>query len=228
MSGALLCLDVTEGVIAEAVERGCSLVVSHHPLLFRPLKRITGGTDVERTVAAAIKGGVAVLSMHTNLDNAVGGVNHEIASRLGLRATRMLAPKPAVSGVEAGGGVIGELPEEVSADDFVERVRQAFAVKAVRCNELLRRPVRSVAVCGGAGDFLLPEAIAAGADAFLTGEMHYHVYAGHGQQLQICVIGHYESEQYTVDLLERILAERCPELRTVRARTVTNPIIEII
>jgi putative NIF3 family GTP cyclohydrolase 1 type 2 len=93
------------------------------------------------------------------------------------------------------------------------------------CNELLKKPVRTVAVCGGAGSFLLGDAIAAGADAFVTGEMGYHEFFGHEQQIQIVVIGHYQSEQYTSELLQEIIGERCKGVRTLIAKTNTNPII---
>ncbi len=224
VSGALLCLDVNERIIDEAVAKGCNLIVSHHPLLFRGLKTISDGDCVQRTVVKAIENRVAVVSMHTNMDNAKGGVNFKMAEKLGLENARFFAPKTA-GGTSGGSGVVGELPHPVAADDFVVAVKKAFGVECAMCNELLRRPIRCVALCGGAGDFLLGEAIAAGADAFVTGEMHYHVYFGHEQQIQICVIGHYQSEQYTGEIFKSIIGEACPGLPTYMAETDTNPII---
>ncbi len=224
VSGALLCLDVNERIIDEAVAKGCNLIVSHHPLLFRGLKTISDGDCVQRTVVKAIENRVAVVSMHTNMDNAKGGVNFKMAEKLGLENARFFAPKTA-GGTSGGSGVVGELPHPVAADDFVVAVKKAFGVECAMCNELLRRPIRRVALCGGAGDFLLGEAIAAGADAFVTGEMHYHVYFGHEQRIQICVIGHYQSEQYTGEIFKSIIGEACPGLPTYMAETDTNPII---
>ncbi len=224
VSGALLCLDVNERIIDEAVAKGCNLIVSHHPLLFRGLKTISDGDCVQRTVVKAIENRVAVVSMHTNMDNAKGGVNFKMAEKLELENARFFAPKTA-GGTSGGSGVVGELPHPVAADDFVVAVKKAFGVECAMCNELLRRPIRRVALCGGAGDFLLGEAIAAGADAFVTGEMHYHVYFGHEQQIQICVIGHYQSEQYTGEIFKSIIVEACPGLPTYMAETDTNPII---
>ena len=103
-------------------------------------------------------------------------------------------------------------------------MKTAFGVGCAMCNELLQRPVSRVALCGGAGDFLLDEAVKAGADAFITGEMHYHQYFGHEQQLQICVIGHYQSEQYTTEIFRDIISRSCPEVKTYIAQTNTNPI----
>ena len=226
VSGALLCLDVTERIVDEAVSKGCNLIVSHHPLLFRGLKQISDLTDVQRTVMRAIQTSVCVVSMHTNMDNASGGVNFQIAKKLGLTNATFLSPKR-VGDVECGSGVIGTLTEPMAADDFVLKVKQAFGVECAMCNELLRRPVRKVAVCGGAGDFLLDEAVTAGADAFITGEMHYHQYFGYEQRIQICVIGHYQSEQYTAEVFREVIENRCPGVRTEIAETNTNPILYI-
>lgn len=224
VSGALLCLDVNERIVDEAIAKGCNLIVSHHPLLFHGLKTISDGDTVQRTVVKAIRNGIAVISMHTNMDNARGGVNFKIAEKLGLTDVDFISPKT-VAGVEAGSAVMGSLPHPIAADDFIIAVKKAFDVECALCNELLRRPIVKVAICGGAGDFLLDEAIAASADAFITGEMHYHVYAGHEQQIQICVIGHYQSEQYTAEVFKAIIDEAYHGLPTFVAETNTNPIM---
>ena len=226
VSGALLCLDVNERIVDEAIDKGCNLIVSHHPLLFRGLKTISDLTDVQRTVMRAIQQGIAVISMHTNMDNARGGVNWRIAEKLGLKGVEFMSPK-LVNGVEAGSGVVGQLAEPMAADDFIIAVKKAFGVECAMCNELLRRPIKRVAICGGAGDFLLDEAVKNQADAFITGEMHYHQYFGYEQQIQICVIGHYQSEQYTAEIFEEIIQKECPGVKTVIAETCTNPILYI-
>ena len=224
VSGALLCLDVNEKILDEAIQKGCNLVVSHHPLLFRGLKTISDLTDVQRTVRKAIQRDICVISMHTNMDNAKGGVNFRIARKLGLQNVQFFAAKQ-VNGLEAGSGVIGEFAEPMAADDFVILVKKTFGVECAQCNELLRRPVKQVAICGGAGDFLLDEALKNGADAFITGEMHYHQYFGYEQQIQICVIGHYQSEQFTTEVFQEIIQQTCPGVKTVIAETNTNPIL---
>ena len=224
VSGALLCLDVNERIVDEAIMKGCNLIVSHHPLLFRGLKTISDLTDVQRTVMKVIENHLCVISMHTNMDNAKGGVNYRIAEKLGLSDVRFFASKQ-VDGIEAGSGVTGLLPEPMAADDFVLAVKKAFGVECAMCNELLRRPVRQVAICGGAGDFLLDEALETGADAFITGEMHYHQYFGYEQKIQICVIGHYQSEQFTTEVFQTIIQEACPGVKALIAETNTNPIL---
>ena len=226
VSGALLCLDVNERIVDEAIEKGCNLIVSHHPLLFRGLKTISDLTDVQRTTMRAIQQGIAVVSMHTNMDNAKGGVNFRIAQKLGLDNVKFFATKM-VDGIEAGTGVIGEFAEPQAADDFIIAVKKVFGVECAMCNELLRRPIKRVAICGGAGDFLLDEAVKNQADAFITGEMHYHQYFGYEQTIQICVIGHYQSEQYTTEIFEEIIQKECPGVKTFIAETNTNPILYI-
>ena len=226
VSGALLCLDVNEQIVDEAISKGCNLIVSHHPLLFRGLKQITDADYVQRCVIKALKNDIVIASMHTNMDNAQGGVNWKIAERLGLQDCQFFAQKQ-VDGLEAGSGVVGLLPQPMAADDFILMVKRQFGVECALCNELLRRPIRKVALCGGAGDFLLPDAISLGADAFITGEMHYHQYFGYEQRLQICVIGHYQSEQFTSEIFRDIINKECTGVRTEIAETCTNPILYI-
>ena len=226
VSGALLCLDVNEQIIDEAVAKGCNLIVSHHPLLFRGLKQISGADYVQRSVIKAIKHDIVIVSMHTNMDNALDGVNWKIAERLGLTDCKFFAQKT-VDGIEAGSGVVGNLPLQMDARAFIELVKKQFGVQCAQCNELLQRPISKVAICGGAGDFLLSDAIGEGADAFITGEMHYHQYFGFEQQIQICVIGHYQSEQYTAEIFRDIIQKDCPGVKTFIAETNTNPIVYI-
>ena len=233
VSGALLCLDVTEDVVDEAIRKGCNLIVSHHPLIFRKLARISDENYVQRTVRKAIKNDITIVSMHTNMDAAKGGVNFKIAEELGLRNLRFFGGEKEIDGVKGGEGVIGEITDEtdalhadgIAADDLVLMLRERFQAECVQCNQLLRRPIRKVALCGGAGSFLLDAAIAAGADAFITGEMHYHEFFGHEQEIQICVIGHYQSEQFTSEIFRSIITEKCPGVKCEISEINTNPII---
>lgn len=224
VSGALLCLDVTCQIVDEAIKKGCNLIVSHHPLIFRKLARLTGEDYVQQAVMKALLNNIVILSMHTNMDNARGGVNYKMAEKMGLRNVRFMSPKQ-VDGVECGSGVMGEFEEPVAADDFIIMLKKTFGVECVQANQLLRRPIRMVAMCGGSGSFLLDEAVAAGADAFLTGEMHYHEFFGREQQIQIAVIGHYQSEQYTSEIFRDIIERECPGVECFIAETCTNPIM---
>lgn len=222
VTGALLCLDVTEAVVEEAISLGCNLIVSHHPLIFHGLKSLTGATYVERCVMLAIRHGITICSMHTNMDNAMGGVNHRIADKLGLVNRRFLSPHP--SQAEAGSGLVGELPQEMAVEEFLHKVKETFCAGCLKHNACSRRTVRTVALCGGGGAFLLPQAVREGADVFLTGEFKYHDWFGHEDDLLMVEIGHYESEQYTTEIFQSIIREVCPALPVRQTSVCTNPI----
>lgn len=223
-SGALLCLDVTEETVREAVRRGCNVLVAHHPLLFRGLKCVSASTEVERCVREAILHGITIYAAHTNLDNAPGGVNHRIAEKIGLQEVKFLQPFTR-GGNEGGSGVIGVLPSPEAPLEFLRRVAEIFGVECMMHNAGPEDcKVQRVALCGGAGDFLLGEAIRQKADVFLTGEMGYHHYFGHEAELWIGVLGHYQSERFTLSLMREVLAEALPELPVYLASQPTNPI----
>ena len=226
-TGVLLSLDVTESVLDEAISHGCNMVVSHHPLLFHPVKSISGKDYVERCIIKAIQNGITLYAAHTNLDNAPQGVNHRIAAMLQLGNIQWLAPK---EGVDAGAGLVGNLPQPMPKAEFMEKVKTTFHVDCVRYNDWIGQTVSRVAVCGGAGAFLLPNAVAAGADAFITGEIGYHRFFGHEEELLMLEIGHFESEQYTLDILSEIIqqaashSDSTTSLPVIKTRLHTNPI----
>ncbi len=231
VSGALLCLEVNEEVIREAVDLGCNLILSHHPLLFRGLKQIGDATYVERCVRMAIQNDISLYAAHTNLDNVEDGVNYKIAERLGLVDVELMQRRMVQCTTNGttiakafGNGLIGFLPQGEDSLAFLQRVKDLFHVECLMHNELLKRPIQSVALCGGAGDFLVDEAVRLQADAFLTGEMHYHQYFGLEQRIQVGVLGHYQSEQYTSEIIQSILGEAFPQLPLFVTTVNTNPI----
>lgn len=326
VTGALVCLDCTEAVVEEAARLGCGLIISHHPVIFRGLKSLAGNGYVERTILAAIKHGIALYAIHTNLDNVLSGVNGEIAARLGLKNLRTLAPKPAqlrklvvfvpkehaeavrvalftagagrigaydqcsfsgegdgtfrpgegtapykgehglrhtepemrvevivpvteeravvaamiaahpyeevaydlvpLSNVhpEVGSGVVGELGNALEESEFLALVKGAFGLKVIRHTRLLKKPVRTVALCGGSGAFLIGKAKAAGADAYLTGDLKYHEFFDADGRLLLADIGHYGSEQFTMNLIQRRLGELFPTFAVRLTENVTDPI----
>lgn len=325
-TGALLCLDVTEAVIDEAIEKNCNLVISHHPLVFKGFKSLTGRDYVERCVMKAIKHDIVVFSMHTNLDNAPQGVNYKIAGKIGMQNLQILKPKEDVllklvtfvprekaddvrkalfdagcgcignydacsynlegrgtfragegthpycgtqgelhvepeirietilpafrkervvkalvaahpyeepaydlyplrnSWNQVGSGVVGELPEPEDERDFLLRVKELFKVGCVKHTRFGGRKIRKVALCGGAGAFLLPHALACGADVFITGEVKYHDYFFYEDRILVAEIGHYESEQYTQEIFYSIIKDLFPVLKVSMTSVNTNPI----
>ncbi len=222
VSGALLCLDVTEAVVDEAMEKGCNLIVSHHPLIFHKLSRVSGESYIGRSVMKAVKNDISIVSMHTNMDAAPGGVNHKIAEKMGLRDVRFIGQENTAEGVTGGQGVMGRLEKGLAAEEFIAMLKDRFGVVCVQTNELLRRKINTVAVCGGAGAFLLGQAAGRGADAFVTGEMRYNDYYDHDQEIQIAVIGHYQSEKFTTEVFRDILSPL--GVRCFITDVCTNPV----
>ena len=326
VSGVLLTLDVTEEVVEEAIARGTNLIVAHHPVIFKGLRRLNGASYVERTVRAAVKNDIAIYAIHTNLDNVATGVNHMIARKLGLENVRVLQPRSgelakltffvpventkAVSEAvfsagagkigaysecsfrgkgtgtfkpgdaahphigtngrleevgedrvevmfpaylqgkvlaalkkahpyeevayylhtlenlnqEVGAGAIGELPEEMAAGEFLGALKERMALKVIRHTRPSGGKVRKVAVCGGAGSFLLRNAIQAGADVFVTSDFKYHEFFDAEGRLMICDVGHYESEVFTKDLLFSYLSEKFNNFALYLSEVNTNPV----
>ncbi len=223
VTGILFCLDSTEAIVEEALALGCNLVIAHHPIVFRGLKRFNGSSYVERTVMQAIRKEVALYAIHTNLDNVHRqGVNAKIAEKLQLVDTRILLPKAGQA--EIGAGLLGFLPEPVSELEFLKRTKTALHAACVRHTALRDRPVRAVAICGGSGSFLLPEALRAGADVFVTADFKYHEFFDAEGRLVIADIGHYESEQFTIELLYQIIQEKFPTFALHCTKVNTNPV----
>lgn len=222
ISGVLLCLDVTPEVLREASELGCNLVVSHHPLIFRGLKQLCDQNMVAECVRMALQQGITIYSAHTNLDNAPGGVNYRIASLLGAKIEGWLQP---ISGKNGGSGVVCTLPEAMEPKEFMLKVKKVFGIHTLCTNfGPSERKIKRIGICGGSGDFLLNDAVRFGCDCFLTGEMHYHQYFGYESKLHIGVMGHYQSEQFTIDLLGEIVENALPGAPLHKYSRSTNPI----
>lgn len=326
VTGALISLDCTEEVVLEAKARGCNLVISHHPIVFKGLKSLTGKTYVERAVLTAVKQDIALYAIHTNLDNISTGVNKKIAERIGLTTTQVLSPrtdtlmklvtfvpgahleavlkamhdagagqigdykncsfemsgtgrfepgadaKPHVgekgkpekveevrvevllpkdkSGAvlkalrsqhpyeevayyltalenenqEVGAGLIGDLPQAEEPLAFLKRLKEVMNTPVIRHTHPTPRPIRRVAVCGGAGNFLLGDAIRGQADAFVSADFKYHEFFDAEGKILVADIGHFESEQFTKDLIQEVLTKNFTTFASHFSHTVTNPI----
>lgn len=325
-TGVLCTLDVTEAVVAEAVQKNCNLIVAHHPILFKGIKKLTGADYVSATIIAAIKNDVAIYTAHTALDNVLLGVNGYIADKLSLQHCKILAPKKGVlrrlitfaphdkaeavraavfaagagqigkysecsfnsrgtgtfkaeegadpyvgeigkqhseeetkieivfpaymeaQVVEAlikahpyeevaydifvmanvhqgiGSGLVGTLPEPIEEEIFLQRLQQIFAVPVIRHTAFLGKPVKTVALCGGSGAFLIKNARAAGADAYLTADVKYHEFFDAEGKILLADVGHYETEQFTAELLQQVLAKKFPTFAVLKTSLNTNPV----
>ena len=229
IKGVLLCLDSTEAVIDEAIENGCNLVIAHHPIVFFGLKRFNGSNYVERVVMKAIKNDIAIYAAHTNLDNVYKGVNAKISERIGLINTRILLPKIEDPGNDdpskvIGSGMIGELESPLQEKDFLHLLKTKMQANVVKHTSLLGKPVSKVAVCGGAGGFLLKHAIKAGADVFITSDYKYHEFFDADGKIIIADIGHFESEQFTIPLLKEIISNKFSTFAVYETEVRTNPV----
>ncbi|MGL5013930.1 MAG: Nif3-like dinuclear metal center hexameric protein [Bacteroidales bacterium] len=329
-SSALVVIDLTEEVVDEAIERGINLVISHHPLIFKPIRSLTGANYVERTIIKAIRHNIVLYSAHTNLDACYGGVSFRMAEKLGLKSVKVLQPRSglllklvtyvppvhaeavrdalfaagageignyseccyngmgtgtfkandqadpfvgrigvreaepevrietvlpsylrravvaALKGAHpyeepvfdiitlgnswdrVGFGVVGELPEEVDMLEQLKCMKATFGAAALKHSTIHKKGVRRVALCGGSGASLLGDAVAAGADLFLTSEIKYHDFFLHENRITIAEIGHYESEQYTKEAICDIIHEKFPTFALHFAEEKTNPINYII
>ncbi|MBP5687674.1 MAG: Nif3-like dinuclear metal center hexameric protein [Muribaculaceae bacterium] len=325
VTGVVLCTDVREEIVDEAIERGANMIISHHPLLFRGLKKIVGRSYQERIVAKAIKNDITIYCAHTNMDSAVGGVNFKMAEKLGMTGVRVLDPQQgtqrkivvfvpteavamvekamcdagagrlgnydnctysmngeghyrALDGAEpwagkvgekhsepevrlevlvhkalcgrvvaamikahpyeepafdiialengdkyAGLGVIGDV-EPQDARGFLEKVKNAFEVEAVRYSGNLDRQVRRVAMCGGAGADFIGLAMSQGADVYITGDMKYHEFQGNEERIILADIGHYESEHYTKEIFYDIISKKNPNFAVDFAKSEKNQV----
>lgn len=324
--GVLIALDCTPAIVDEALRRGCNVVVAHHPVVFKPLKRLTGANEVEQTIIKAIKNDVAIYAAHTNLDNVLHGVNRKLAEKLGLQNLRILDPKSGTLGKlityvppthtegvlqalyqagagqigeyadcsfrmegtgtftpgagtnphtgtplqpettreervevllplhlqgavlralkqahpyeevayelirlenthqDVGSGMVGDLPEDMSPQEFRRRLRKALGVPVVKHTDF-EQPIRRVALCGGAGSFLIGKARAAGAQAYVTGDLKYHEYFGAEGRLMLCDVGHFESEQFTGEIFRDLLTDNFGStFALLTAETLTNPV----
>lgn len=211
VKGILLCTDVSPEVVDEAIEGGYNLIISHHPLIFHALKKITGRSLVENIVARAIKHDINIYCAHTNMDNTPGGVSFRMAAKLGMTDVAMLDPHPTDDdAVMAGCGVIGNV-EPMEARAFMQLLKDTFGVEAVRYCGCDTAVVSRVALCGGAGSFLAGKAIEQGAQVFVTGDLRYHDMLDNGRSILMADIGHYESEQFTKEIFMELIMEHNPD-----------------
>jgi dinuclear metal center YbgI/SA1388 family protein len=222
VDAALLCVDVTEAVLEEAVRLGANMIISHHPVIFKGLKKITGATYVERVVAQAIQHNLVLYAAHTNIDSALHGVSWIMARQLGLQDIKILAMRETPE--QSGFGAVGNLPHDMDMRLFFDVLKRVFAVPCVRHSALLPGTVRRVAMCGGSGAFLLPDAIAAGAQCFVSADLKYHDFFDADGQIVMVDIGHYESEKYVLSIFYELLTKKMPNFAFQITKAGLNPV----
>lgn len=222
VTAALLCLDVTEEMIDETIARKCNMIISHHPLLFKGLKHITGDTYIERIVIRAIRENIAIYSAHTNLDSTFEGVSYEIAHSLSLRNVEVLCPNK--ENPKTGLGIIGDI-EPTPKLEFLRKIRDEFNVRSLRFSaQSPQIVIRKVALCGGAGADFIEEAVHRGADCYITGDLKYHDFTTWGTDILLADLGHFESELISRKIFARVLNKKFPDFVTWITESEKSPV----
>lgn len=218
----MTCLTITPESAGEAIERSANLIVSHHPLPFRSLKRLTCETSEGRLLLDLIGAGIAVFSPHTAFDSAERGINEQWARQLKLRDIAPLVP-----GTEEGQGAgrFGQLPSEMSLAELAAHVKRLLGLNNVQAVGRLDARVRRVAVaCGSAGEFVAP-AKAAGCECLVTGEVRFHTcLEAESLQMGLILAGHFASERFGVEQLAEALAEAFPALQVWASTRESDPL----
>lgn len=326
VKGILVSFDCTEEIVDEAIEKNCNLIIAHHPILFKSLKKINGKNYVEKTIIKALKHDIALYASHTNLDHAPKGVSYILAEKLKLNQIKVLDPfkeslkslvffvdenheeqvskalfKAGAGNIgnytdckfvgkgwghftpndaanptigeknipekvkekrvelifpkhletsiiqalkvnhpyeevayyiqtldniwqDVGAGAIGELPKEMEPEEFFSYVKKTLGLKMIRLTKNKKEKIKKVAVCGGAGSFLIEKAKKAGADVFLTGDLKYHEFFDGENQLILGDIGHFESEIFIKDAIHLYLSKKFSNFAVLNSERNTNPV----
>ena len=220
---ALIALDVTEALVDEAIGKSCDLIISHHPLIFKGLKHLTPHTYIERVVMKAIKHDIAIVSMHTNLDNSYLGVSHVLAKELGLKNLQLLHPT-ADEPELCGAGMVGEFDCPMKEIDFLQLIAEKIGSPCLKHSALTGRMVKKVALCGGSGTPFMPDALRQNADAYLTADIKYHDFFVPEGRILLVDGGHFETEQFTKELIKVLIKKKIPTFAAEIAETNTNAV----
>lgn len=207
--GALVALDLTPAVVDEAVSLGLNLIVTHHPFIFSGLKRITDRSETGRMVMALVRNGISVYAAHTNLDNLPWGVNGALARQLRLKNCRILKGVQGVQDDGIGAGMVGELTRTTIAGNFLLRVKHQLRQPILRTSPFdPKKHIQRIAICGGSGAQFIGDAIAAGADVYITADLKYHDFQRAEGRIILVDAGHYETEQYAKEIISRAISEK--------------------
>ena len=223
VNSALLCVDITEEVLDEAGELGAKLVISHHPIIFHPLKKLVGADYVQRVVERAVRNGIALYACHTNLDSVKGGMSYRLAEQLGLQNLEVLDPCPPENSGN-GFGIIGTLSQEVSVKDFLQTMKQKLGLKVIRHSDIIPGSVCKIALCTGSGASLIDTAAAAGAQIYVAADFRYNDFFKADGRLTVCDIGHFESEYCAIDLLFDIIRKNLTTFALHKSVKSRNPV----
>lgn len=221
VSSVLLCTDITEAVLNEAVAKGCQLVLSHHPLLFHGLKTIQGNTVSERCAIFAIQNDLVLYSSHTAMDVFLHGVSGRMAEKIGIQEYEILSPTQAAAGL----GVVGNLEKPMLFQDLLGLIKAVFHTPVIRYTSPKQPTIQRIALCGGGGSEFMEAAVAQKADVFISADFKYHEFLAADGRLIVMDIGHFESEQFTKEIFRDLLAKGAPMLSLFFAQADQSPIL---
>ena len=220
VSSVLLGLDCTPELVDEAVACGADMIVTHHPLIFSGLKKISAEDPVGEAVIKAVRAGISIYAAHTSADKVLAGVSGAMAARLGLENVAILDE----DGEGTGLGVGGDLPRPLTASEAVELVKSRFGLKAMRASRPVEGMISRVAMCGGSGGSLIGAAKASGAQLYISGDISYHNFFT-TEGFMLMDIGHYESEIEIVDILFSLIKKNFPTFAVrITQNIYSNPI----
>ena len=220
---ALLAVDVTDEVLDEAEREGCDMIITHHPIIFKPLKRFNSSNYVERCVERAIRRGIVLYACHTNLDSTVDGMSWRLASMLGIENLRTLHPL----GCENNGvgfGVVGELSKKNNTMFFLKYIQSVTNSSVIRHSAIVKDEILKIAVCTGSGGSLMEDARRAGVDMYVTADLKYNDFMTPDSDFIVADIGHFESEYCAIDILCDILSKKICTFAVRRSGSGHNPI----
>ena len=222
VSKVLLAVDVTDEVMDEAESEGCDMIITHHPIIFHPLKRLNSASVVERCVERAIRKGIALYACHTNLDSAPEGMSWRLATMLGVEKLEVL--QPSLKGEQCGFGVVGTLAEAMPTEAFLREIMRVTGAKVIRHSDIATPSVYRVAVCTGSGASLIGDARKVGADVYVTADLKYNDFMTPDGALTVADIGHFESEYCAIDILFDILSKKMFTFAVRKSGLSRNPI----
>ena len=221
ISGILICFDITEDTINEAIERNCNFIISHHPLFINGLKKFSSETYTERVIRQAIKNDIAIYCCHTPVDKSRNGISFEMAKELGLENVDFLSKD---ADKDFGLGIIGELKEALEASEFIKLVKDTFSLPIIRHSQLPTDKIKTVAFCGGSGASLISSALKAKADAYICGDIKHHDYFNSLEGILLIDAGHFETEIAIKDLFFELFSKKIPNFAVYLAKTDKSPI----
>ena len=220
VTSVLMGLDCTPELVDEAVACGADMIVTHHPLIFSGLKKISPEDKVGEAVMKAIKAGISIYAAHTNADKVIAGVSGAMARRLGLKDVTILDE----DGDGTGLGVVGNIPEPMSSQEALAFVKERFGLKVLKSSRPIDGQVCRVALCGGSGGSLIKAARRSGAQLYISGDISYHNFFTE-DGFMIMDIGHYESEIEIVDILFSLIKKNFPTFAVrITQNIYSNPI----